>query len=397
MNTQQHIPFAVIIGAILVASGSLYQEAYATSTDDVMSMMIEANTKLTNLKNTDGDFDQMAMGKTSFEIKQIKEILLEINELNDKNGDKVNKIYGYLTSEYDTVFEKYQKDVKAYQKENGLSIQEKKITSDIFKNKLIFKNAEIQQNEEIAKKELIIKTIKENKAKNDYQKLVNTIGAKLADDANGSKVEKIHHKIAIKEIMSEKTWELTIPAIDRVITQVNNDEFKEKLTKIKNNIKELLDKKEKQSKQDQIFTLKNEKSVTGVNLIDFEQGIIIDESLEQINEEEIIEALTVFEEVTGESDNINLIEIVVEIEATQSLEEITEIISEDEDQIEEKVKKQNKINNDKKSNKAKNVLSEKQSKSNNGNGNGNNGNGNGNNGNGNGNNGNNDNGKGKNK
>ena len=380
MNTQQYIPIAVIIGAILVASGAFYQEAHATSTDDVMSMMIEANTKLTNLQNTDGNFDQMSMANISFEIKQISEILLEINELNDKNGDTVNKLYGYLTNEYYSVIEKYQKDVKAYQKENGLSIQEKEITSDIIKNKLIFKNTEIQQNKEKIGNESIIKAIKENNARKDYQKLVNDIGVKLAEDTIGNHVEKIHHKIAIKKIMKEKMWELTIPAIDRVITQVNDNEFKEKLTAIKNNIKKLLDKKEKQSKQDQIFTLKNEKSVTEVNLIDFEQGLVIDDSLDQINEEEIIAALTDFEEVTDESYTVNLIEAIIETKITQSLEEVTEVISEEEDKIKEKVKhqKENPISSDKKSDKSKNVLSKKQGNGNNGNGNGNNGKGKGN-------------------
>jgi hypothetical protein len=49
-------------------------------------------------------------------------------------------------------------------------------------------------------------------------------------------IRKIHHKIAIKEIIESKKWEIALPAIDRVIVQTNNDQIKVKLIDIKNNI-----------------------------------------------------------------------------------------------------------------------------------------------------------------
>ena len=125
------------------------QEASATEIDGVLSKMIEIDNKLINLKNTDGEFSASKLAKASFEINQVKNLLLEINEANDKNGDKVNVIYDHLKKEYHKVIEKYQNEVKEYQKENGLTANEKKIVSKILKNQINFKNTESEHNQEI--------------------------------------------------------------------------------------------------------------------------------------------------------------------------------------------------------------------------------------------------------
>jgi len=391
MKSHNAIVFVGIIGTILAVSGMVHQEAFATDVDEIMSKIIKIDRNISNLKSIDdADFNKSTLGKASFEINQIEKSLLEINELNDKNGDEVNKIYEYIKNEYNSTIEKYQKEVKAYEKENGLTVEEKKLVGKIFKNQITFKNNESEQGLKIIQQELINTAIKKSEAKENYQKLVNKIGIKLADEANGGKVQKIHHKIAIKEIVSSKTWDIAIPAVDRIITQTNNEEFKGKLVEIKNNIKEVLDKKEKQNKQNQVLTLKNDKIDKGIKLVEFTPNeIIFDGVIDQIHDDEITSLLTNSEEILyefEESNTLKIIEAIFEEELTQSLEEITEVISEDDKQIEEKIKKQKKnpITSDKRSDKAKNVLNQKQSSGNNGNGNGNNGNGNGNNGNGNG-------------
>ena len=82
-----------------------------------------------------------------------------------------------------------------------------------------------QQNIEKIEKELIEKTVKETKSKKEYQPL-NKIGVKLAKETNRGKIEKIHHKVAIKEIIDSKRWEITIPVIGRGISQTNDEESK---------------------------------------------------------------------------------------------------------------------------------------------------------------------------
>jgi len=238
---------SVIIMTVLAVYSIDNQEVYATGTDELMVKMIQVDSKISSLENSDSSFSALTIGKASFEMNQIKKSMLEINEINDRNNDKVNKIYDYLKTNYSTLFEKYQKDVKEYQKENGLTMQEKKLVRDLLQNKITFEINETKENFEKTQQELIKITIKDTKAKEDYQKLVNIIGIKLANEANGGDVPKISHKIAIKEIASSKTWDLAIPAIDRIINQSNNDEMKEKLVEIKHKIKGLLDKKEKQT------------------------------------------------------------------------------------------------------------------------------------------------------
>jgi len=346
------VGISLIIGAIWAVSSISYQEAHATDNDEVMIKMIEAYSKLSNLKNTDSNFDELTMGKISFKIKQIQDSLLEINEVNARYDDNVNKMYEYLKINYSTELEKYQKHVKDYQKENGLTIQEKELVTDLLRSKIKFENNESQQNYKKTQQELINTTIKETTSKKDYQKLINQIGIKLANEGNEL---KIHHKLAINEIISSESWELAIPAIDRIITQTNSDEMKDRLIKVKKDIKEILDKKEKQRKQNHIMKL-NAENVKGINLIKFNQKVVENPFvLDQIFEDEIIKSLTNSEEIFFEfeeeleqslesnievSNTLNVIEVIFEDELIQSLEEVGEISDKDDAELEEKREKQ---------------------------------------------------------
>jgi len=345
------VGISLIIGAILAVSSISYQEAHATDIDEIMIKMTEVTTNLSNLKNADSNFDELTMSKISFKIKQIQDSLLEINEVNARYDDNVNKMYEYLKINYSAELEKYQKNVKDYQKDNGLTIQERKLVTDLLRNKITFENNESQQNYKKIQQELINTTIKETKSKKDYQKLVNQIGIKLANEYNKL---KIHHKIAINEIIGSKSWDLAIPAIDRIITQTNNDEMIDKLIKVKKDIKETLDKKEKQRKQNQIMKL-NAENVKGINLIEFNQKLVENPFvLDQIFEDEIIKSLTHSEEIFFEfeeeleqslesnievSNTLNVIEVIFEDELIQSLEEVGKISDKDDAELEEKIRK----------------------------------------------------------
>ena len=127
MKRYQLMGISIVIGAILAVSSMNNQEAYATDVDEIMSKMTKIDERLSNLKNIDKGINTSTLGKVSFEVSQAKTLLLEVNELNDKKGDRVNKIYEYLNNEFNTIIQKYQKDIKEYQKDNGLTIQEKKL------------------------------------------------------------------------------------------------------------------------------------------------------------------------------------------------------------------------------------------------------------------------------
>ena len=393
MTESQWMLFSVIIMTVLAVYSIGSQEVYATGTDELMVKMIQVDSKISSLENSDSNFSALTIGKASFEMNQIKKTLLEINEINDRNNDKVNKIYDYLKTNYSTLFEKYQKDVKEYQKENGLTMQEKQLVSELLQNKITFEINETKENFEKTEQELIKITIKDTKAKEDYQKLVNIIGTKLANEANGGITEKISHKIAIKEITSSKTWDLAIPAIDRIINQSNNDDVKEKLVEIKQDIKKLLDKKEKQTNQNQILALKSSEGVRGINLIEFNSYVLENPFiLDQIFETELIESLTNSEKIISEfeeklerdlvlkieeSNTLQIIESIIETELTEVLDDVNEISDDEDNKIDEVREKQRKDASEKKgdnrSDKAKEILKNKENNkgAENSNGNGN--------------------------
>jgi hypothetical protein len=364
MKYLQTIAFVLIIGSIVVASAYGQQEVSAMEDITIIEKMIEVDKKLYELDDVDNEFNELTMSKISFKINQIKNTMLEINNANDGNSVNVDKIYTHLSNNYVKVFEKYQNDVKKYQKENGLTIQEKKLVSKVFKNKSVFDIAELQQNTIKLQEKLMENAVKETKAKKDYQELVNKIGVKLTKEANGGKVDKIHHKLAIKEIIESKKWEIAIPAIDRVIAQTNDDQAKEKLTVIKNNIEKILEKREKQSKQDQVFSLKTDGKITDIESIQFNPNEVRFESiLNQIGEEEIISSMVDSEEIITEfesqqklesaikeSDRINIIEPIFEAQLIDSLEDVKDISDDDDNELETEREKQRKDAREKKNN-----------------------------------------------
>jgi hypothetical protein len=364
MKYLQTIAFALMIGSILVASTYSHQEALAMEDDKIIEKMIDANEKLSDLNSDFTQLDEITMSKISFKINQIKNILLEINNANDGNNEKVDEIYTYLSENYAKSFEKYENDIKKYQKDNGLTIQERKLVSEVFKNKLIFENTESQQDVKKLERALIEKAVKETKSKKDYQKLINKIGVKLANDANGGMVEKVHHKLAVKEIIESKKWGIVIPAIDRVIIQTNDDQAKEKLKEIKNNIEKILEKREKQSNNGQIFSLKTDKTPSQIESIQFNpHEIKFGGILEQVGEEDILSSLIDSEMIISEyesqqdlesaiieSETTYVIEPVFDSQLIGSLEEVTEISDEDDDQLEKEREKQRKDAREKKSN-----------------------------------------------
>ena len=355
MKTQRTIAILAIIGSIMAVTGMANQEAHADS-EDMMTKMIDVNNRLNELKNNERE---LPLSKISFEMKQITKKLLEINDINDGNDERDNKIYAHLKENYQIVFENYQKDVKQHQKENGLSITEKKLISQVIKNNQNFENNETKQESKKEMKKQVNEAIKVTNAKEDYQKLVNKIGIKLANEANGGIVEKIHHKVAISEIIDSKKWNLAVPAIDRIIPQTNNVELKEKLDNIKKDIHQMLDKKEKQEKQSQVFELKSNEGPRGLDLIEFKENeIVFSGVLVQIYEDEIISSLSETEEILIEYEESQtlLIESIIEDELTQSLEQVSQIAEEDEEQLEKEKEKQRKESREKKSNGSKSSL-----------------------------------------
>ena len=345
MKTYQSIAILAIIGSIMAVSIMDEQEAYA---DEMLFKMMEINEKLTKLQNSDSELDQMSIAKSAFQMKQIKNGLLEINEMNGGEDERYEKFYEYLKDNYQSAFEKYEKDVKEYSKENGLSASEKKLVSEIIKSKLTFETQEAKENSKKEVAERISTELKKTESKEKYQKLVNKIGIKLASEANGGIVEKIHHKVVMKEIIASKQLDIAIPAIDRIITQVNDEKIKEKLYAVKDKIQKIQDRKSKQEGSE-TFELSQGPKVGSKIPIQFNQFEIgFGGILNSVIDNEIIESLNEIEQVYEEFE-VKTIESMLDEEVISSLKMVIEVAEEDEEQLEKEKEKQRKESRENKS------------------------------------------------
>ncbi len=332
----------------MAVTGMHEQEAYAEE-DSMLFKMMEVNEKLMKLQNNEGELDKFSLAKSAFQMNQIKNDLLEINEMNNGNDKRYNKIYSYLKDSYQSAFEDIEKDVKKYSKENGLSASEKKLVSKIIKSKLTFDGNEQKENLEKEKVDKIVTELKKTEAKEKYQKLVNEIGVKLANDANGGIVEKIHHKVAIKEIISSKQLELAIPAIDRIIPQVNDEKIKEKLHAVKDKIQTIQERKSKQT-ENETFGLSRGPQVSTQIPIQFNEFEIgFGGILNKVIEDELIGSLNEVQQVYEEFE-VQTIESILDEEVISSLDKVVEVTEEDEEQLEQEKEKQRKESRENKSN-----------------------------------------------
>ena len=345
MKIQHTLTVLAIIGSVLVGAGTSFDNAYAASYDEMLDKMVNVNSRLADLKESQNEVNELTLAKTAFEIEQIKKSILEINDMNEGQYDRLDKIYDYLKTDFYETVKSYSDDVKEYENENGLTLTEKQLLSKINSQKISFDMNESKQEHAKNHQELMIKEIEKVKAKEEYQKLVNKIGKDLADKANGNDVQKIHHKLAIKKIVESKNWDMAVPAIDRVIKQVNSDESKEKLQNIKQKVDELLDKKRKISKNQEVFELNDGKSeFIGPNFAGF-GGVLENQFIEnQILSSEIETLLETTDETitSDENDVIITFDGILESEIEESLEEVDDITQEDEQEIEDELEQQRK-------------------------------------------------------
>ena len=227
MNWLRLAVFALLSGIILTSVG--FAEVYAESYDELLEKIIQTKNTLVDIKNSEKNTDELSMAKMSFKLNNLGDQILEINSMNKGQYESIDKIYDSLKNEYTSVIKEYKNNVKSYEKENGLTVNQKNLLSSINSKKISFDVSEEKQNTIKIQNALISHEIKKINAEKNYQKLINEIGAKLTSEANGNKIQKIQHKIAIKELINSKSWDLTIPAIDRIITQTSNENSKMKL------------------------------------------------------------------------------------------------------------------------------------------------------------------------
>ena len=346
MNWLRLAVFALLSGIILTSVG--FAEVYAESYDELLEKIIQTKNTLVDIKNSEKNTDELSMAKMSFKLNNLGDQILEINSMNKGQYESIDKIYDSLKNEYTSVIKEYKNNVKSYEKENGLTVNQKNLLSSINSKKISFDVSEEKQNTIKIQNALISHEIKKINAEKNYQKLINEIGAKLTSEANGNKIQKIQHKIAIKELINSKSWDLTIPAIDRIITQTSNENSKMKLEQIKSDVDEILKKKDKMKNQQEIFALKHSPITKGIYLAEFE-GVLDNQFIEnQIFEDELLGLLQNTDQTI--TDDAKLLEntllvdqnnVVLSIEGIlnatieDSLDDVNDISDHDEKKIKE--------------------------------------------------------------
>lgn len=385
MKTHRLVVNTVLIGTVLALSCLGISNAYGENYDSIMKKMSEIDTKLSELNESDKKLDELSISKAAFQFNEIKESMLEINDLNKGQSETIDNVYEYIKNEYISTIKNYENKINQYQKDNGLTLLEKKQLTEISNQKNIFSINESKQIFEKKQNEKIINESNKVKAEKEYQKLVNSIGVKLSEKYNGNEVPKIHYKLAINEIIESKSWELASPGIDRTIKQTNDVKLKDKLIEIKNKVDNLLEKKNKLSGDLQITELKQNPKLNKVNFVEFDQNSLQNSFvLNQLLENEITSTLSDTNSVISEYDQkigleskaeventIQTLNSIIESELVTALEDTDKIIDDYDDKIKKIKEKQSKEAKEK-SSKSKNIeknskSKDTESKSNNGN------------------------------
>ncbi|HET6517765.1 MAG TPA: hypothetical protein VFG25_06060 [Nitrosopumilaceae archaeon] len=209
------------------------------------------------LKENSNDFDIEKLGSNVFELRTIGDSILDVQKLTYVENDiAVSKVIDYLIDDYQKLYEAYFEKVSDYKKHNPVSSSERFIINELVKNELNFVTHHEYQNNKELEKQFMKSEVQRLQHESEFQNLINKIGIKLADEANGNKIEKTQHKIALENIIISADWELAPDALDRIITQLSDDDLKNQLNQNKEKILDLIKQlDEAESQKPQLYAL----------------------------------------------------------------------------------------------------------------------------------------------
>ena len=250
MKTASQNTILAGIGAILVLAlvGMPVQNAEAEmDSTNVLYKLQSIQNEIISLQENTQNFNINKLGIQAFDFRLVGDDLLEIQasqNLASQEGKELSLVLDVLIADYRETLEQFQSQVKTYEKDNGLAINQKQLLNEIAKDYADFKITDERVQEEIDQNEFVQSELQRLDAEKKFQKTINKVAIEKVDTSNGNlMLQKNFHEIVLNKIADNENWDLVSPALDRVINQFTNSEVKQRLIEYKvqvvNSIKQL--------------------------------------------------------------------------------------------------------------------------------------------------------------
>jgi len=202
--------------------------------------------RLSTLQEDSEEFNIYETGSKVFQFRVIGESLIEIQEkfVNSNILDYSEEInqYEILKLKYQQALEDYQNDVREYEKNGSVSLQEKKLINEFKKDARACKVISESLDEKLQIKETIANTIDQVQIEKEFRELIREVSI---DQVNHNKYIKKYTntlQLTIHQIVDSESWNLLSLAINKTIEQYSDEETKQKMREQANVILDAVNK-----------------------------------------------------------------------------------------------------------------------------------------------------------
>jgi len=202
--------------------------------------------RLSTLQEDSEEFNIYEIGSKVFQFRVIGKSLIEVQEklVNSNILDYSEEIkqYEILKLKYQQALENYQNDVREYEKNGSVTLQEKKLISEFKKDARACKVISESLDEKLQIKETIANTVNQVQIEKEFRELIREVSI---DQANSNRYIKFSANIlqlTIHQIVDSESWGLLSLAINKTIEQYPDDETKQKMREQANVILDAVNK-----------------------------------------------------------------------------------------------------------------------------------------------------------
>ena len=189
--------------------------------------------RLSTLQEDSEGFNIYEIGSKVFQFRVIGESLIEIQEkfVNSNIQDYSEEIkqFEILKLQYQQALENYQNDVREYEKNGSVSLQERKLISEFKKDAIAGKVIAESLDKKLQIKEKIDNAIVQVQAEKEFRKLIREVSI---EEANSNRFLKIHTNsllLSVHKIVETESWGLLSLALNKTIEQYSDDETKQQI------------------------------------------------------------------------------------------------------------------------------------------------------------------------
>ena len=189
--------------------------------------------RLSTLQEDSEEFNIYEIGSKVFQFRVIGESLIEIQEkfVNSNIQDYSEEIkqFEILKLQYQQALENYQNDVREYEKNSSVSLQEKKLINEFKKDAIAFKVITESLDEKLQIKETIDNAIVQVQAEKEFRKLIREVSIEEAKSNRFLKTHTNSLQLTLHKIVEAESWGLLSLALNKTIEQYSDEEIKQQI------------------------------------------------------------------------------------------------------------------------------------------------------------------------